>query len=951
MKFLEEIAEYVAGLDEASLPGTTVVFPNRRAGLFFRQYLSQKISKPVWSPAVMGISDFVQSHSTLRVPDRITLIYELYRQFRAAIKSNESFDRFYFWGEIILRDFDEVDRYLVDPRALYRNLAEMKDIDHQFQYLSEEQRKHIQSFWHSLGNSDSDHKRHFIEIWQQLPAIYSGFQSALLDKGLAYEGLIYRKVAEDVSAEAQSGHVVFAGFNALSETETRIISWYVRERPAKIFWDLDDYYFKAEKQEAGYFARLLSHGSEDLSQTFKESYGNTFAEGVRKKIVALGAPSDTGQAQIVSELLQSIGAEDDAALHQDTAVVLPDEQLLLPVLHALPEQVQHVNITMGYPLRHALAYNFIEHLVALQSGKKKGPYFYYKHVLGLLRHPFLKASGSSDSLETADAINRRNMIWVHSDMLPKSSPLLETMFSDAGEGVLLVDYVRQLLLLAAPAVQSTVQREMLAVCYRTLNNLRDFFEKYALNLAGEGFVALFRQIMYSIRVPFEGEPLQGTQIMGFLETRNLDFKHVIVCSMNEDIVPPARSQSSFIPTGLRRGFGLPTFDHHDALYAYLFYRQIQRAEKIYLVYNSSAGNGTTGEMSRYIRQLQKESGVEVQHGFFSARVFAEMDRSINLQKSRATNARLLEYTDACAGAPRHLTPSALNTYLDCSLRFYFRYVARIYEEEVVQDEMDPMAFGKIFHDTMEHVYDSIAGPDVRIITPQHVEIIMQQIDRHIESAFARHFNQGGNTAFHFTGPNAVAREVVKKMAMRVLEHDRQYAPFEVIGLESKYVHGVRVPLDTPHGTLTIRLGGIVDRIDRKNGVVRVLDYKTGKDEKKIENITSLFNREDASRNKAAFQTFLYCLIVKNNLKNPGGTLQPGLYNMREIFANNFSYLFRIKKGRGASDEIEDVNPLLDEFEENIRGLLSEIFAPVGTYTQTDDMRKCVYCPYKGLCRR
>jgi hypothetical protein len=959
--FVDEIVDHVLNYseDKADLDRITVVFPNKRAGMFFRKHLANRINKPVWSPRVMGMADFIRSLSDLHIPDRMSLVFELYKQFRAVMGTAESFERFYYWGEILLRDFDELDRYLVDARALFTNLAQLKEIESDLSHLSPEQQELVRSFWHHFGEKMSRHQKNFLSVWEVLYTVYKRYKAALRDRGWAYDGMIYRSVVGNDSILEKlenTDHVIFGGFNALSLAEEHIMQSLLENDKAWVIWDLDDYYFKDVDQEAGYFTRELKRSNAIINRTFKKSYGNSILHNPDKKIIVAGVPLNTGQAQVSALFLEEIlSAADHELTEGETALVLPDEHLLYPVLNALPSPIGKVNITMGYPLRDSQAYSFVEALIELQLGtQEQKNFFHYRPVIALLTHPYLSTLDNEQVIKSANYIRKENAIWITGEDIAENDPLLQRIFKRQNDLEETINYLQDLLIIFSDYSRESIQHEFLYHFYTLLNRLKDFIGQHQVTLDEKSFLMLFRQVAMHHRLPFEGEPLEGLQIMGILETRNLDFKNVIVCSMNEDLFPPSKTVSSFIPYNLRRAYDLPTFDHQDALYAYLFYRMIHRAENIFLIYNTETSNGQNGEVSRYVQQLQLESGLEIDHRIFSTKVYAGAKRNITIPRDRESSRRLQRFLVGKSEKPSWLTPSALNTYLDCSLRFYFRYVAEIYEEEEVSEEIDPMVFGQILHKIMEEVYKPFDRDGKRTITGKAIDDIINKIDDHIALAFSDHFKQGSNNKqFRFTGENAIAREVIRKMVLKVLRVDKDHTPFEIIGLEAGPRGGYHLEAAISPGGMAehVRVGGIIDRIDRKEEVVRILDYKTGKDNKIFENVTSLFNPEDKARNKAAFQTLLYGLIYKNTNPDFTGKIQAGLFNIRELFTPGFSFHLQLKPGSGKPIQIEDISPFLPDFSIHLERLLEQVFSTSGEYRQTDDTEKCNYCPYRGICRR
>jgi len=498
MKFIEEIVEYVLdyGSGLTGLDRITVVFPNKRAGLFFRKYLASRIDKPVFSPKVVGMADFIRSFSNLRVPDRLSLIFELYKQFRTVGNTTESFDKFYYWGDVLLRDFDELDRYLVDADSLFTNLAQLKEMEADFSHLTLKQQELIRSFWDKFGEKMSRHQKQFLAVWKGLRRVYNQYQLALQEKGWAYDGMIYKSIAiQDNLAGALSGadHVVFAGFNALSLAEERIIQALLEQKKAWVIWDLDDYYFKDLHQEAGHFTRELKRTNPVIRNTFKKSYGNQIRNSADKHITVVGVPLNTGQAQVSAASLEDLLSEKGHDIIEgETAIVLPAEALLFPVLNVLPPEVYKVNVTMGYPIRDSQAFGFVEALIELQlsAGQRPG-YFYYVPVVALLTHPYLSALENDQVTASVERIGKENIIWIAGEDISGADQLLQRIFLQQKDQTEIIDYLQDLLIIFSESSMKSLQAEFLYHFYTLLNRLKDFISQNKVKLDEKSFLMLF----------------------------------------------------------------------------------------------------------------------------------------------------------------------------------------------------------------------------------------------------------------------------------------------------------------------------------------------------------------------------------------------------------------------------------------------------------------------------
>lgn len=947
MKFLEEIVEVVLDLHGEADDEVTIVFPNRRAGLFFQKYLAARISKPIWSPKIISIEDFIKSLSALKSADKLELVFELYQVFIKLNKSSENFDKFFYWGNKMLQDFDELDHFLADPELLFKNLVHVKQLENNIDFLDEDQTQLIKDFWLSFGEKHSSHQKGFLAIWDNMFQTYVQFKKRISTKGIAYNGMIYREVAEALEnnlIKPEFEKVIFAGFNALSKSEESIISWCVKEGIGEVYWDADDHYLKDNKQEAGRYLREMKYGNSVLRKSFRESYGNAF-QGSKKKIKVISVASDIGQAQQASELLNSMNAVFD----ENTAVVLPNNELLFPLLHALPQEVERLNITMGYPLSSSTVYGFLDSLINLQLKAERKTNYHFRSVLTILRHPLL-ANRKDDTINNiASEIIQNNTIWVPKKMLEPEHKLLNIIFKKPEEGI--SNYLIELIKLLSEQNDDKVEKEFLFQFYTLLNKINEFILANNLDISIASYQKIFRQLVQSERLPFEGEPLLGLQVMGILETRNLDFENIIVLSTNESLLPPAPKSSSFIPYSIRKAFELPVVDHQDAMYAYIFNRLVQRAKNIYFIYNSTEETGKSGEVSRFVRQLEHETDLSISYKTVSADVTVEDPNEISVIKNERILESLYRFTSR-DNYKKRFTPTALNTYLDCKLRFYFKYILELYELDEVSEEVDPMVFGNILHHIMEQLYLPYDKEGNRTVTKEEINKLKMNVVPEISKAFSKQFGtQDGQ--FKFEGQNILVREIIRKMVLKVLEYDSQRTPFEILGVEADDKKGFVLNSEIEINGAPIQIGmkGIIDRIEQKDDIIRIIDYKTGQDAKTFPDIYSLFDREHNTRNKAVFQTFFYGLLyLESPIGYPPLPIQASLFNIRELFNENFSPLIQINKGRSKQD-IVDIRVFLEEFDEELKNLLQEIFDKDISFSQTDDLKKCGYCPYAGICNK
>lgn len=950
--FLQEVAEDLFRSHGNRLEDICLVFPNRRAGLFFNKYLAGLLQQPVWSPSIYTIQDLMSRISDLNYADeleQISLLYKIYARIRG---SGESFDEFFFWGEVMLGDFDEVDKYLVDAKDLFRNLADLKDLERSFQYLSSDQVELIQRFWSTFSMEQlSQQKQQFLEIWSVLYPVYEGFRNELLGRGLGYEGMVYRDVAEKIGSgrfpDLPFNKIVFTGFNALNPCEQILFKDLQNTGKAVFYWDYDEYYLDREVHEAGRFMR------ENLS-AFKDSGSKIERLNIRKSrktVQVYSIPSDAGQAQLVHSILENVLKEDKIA--EETAIVLANEDLLIPVLNALPAELGEINVTMGHPVHSTPVFSLIEHLIDLQRNLREAssgePRFYYRDVLPILQHQYINLRSRIEAEEMVRAIHERNLIYLPRSILNRND-LFATLFRKIERPEDIAAYLLTILEMITGGKQEdqkpvpALELEFIYRIYTRIKRLNDVLGRLELRFGLPAFLRLFHKFLQRTRIPFSGEPLAGIQVMGVLETRVLDFKRIIILSMNEGSFPGTQGIQSFIPHNLRHGFKLPVAEHQDAIYGYYFYRLIQRSEDIHLIYNSQAEGLNTGEKSRYIYQLKYDPAFDVTEWSAGFDVQSAPVQPIRVEKSEAVMKMLHGYSPP-QGGKLYLSPSALNSYIDCSLQFYFKYVAGIKEPEELQEEVDPALFGTLLHESVRKLYDSLGSP-IEKKQLEKIHASPDKIGEAIDDAFREVYFR--NEQKRPEGRNRVIREIILSYVSRVLEKDMEYCPIRVHSLEDMYQMELRVP--SGHGEISATLGGKIDRIDRLEDGCRVLDYKTGTGRMFFGSVEELFDPGQRDRNRAAFQTILYAKLFKSSGGDEGLRITPGVYLIREIFKPGFRYHFGIGTAKN-SLPLWDYSGVDEEFTRNLNGLVTDIFDPDSAFVQTDQEDICRNCPYRGLCHR
>jgi hypothetical protein len=949
--FLKEIASFLLKPGEYNLSETTVVFPNKRARLYLSKYMGEITDKPVWAPAYTTINELMESLSGYIYADKLTILFELFEIYRLATKSDENFENFYTYADPLLADFDEIDKYLADARDLFSNLAGLKALEGKFSYLSEEQIAAIRQFWNTFDpDHSSEGQKTFISLWNVMQEMYSGLRARLSAKGLAYEGMAYRRVAEEIAGNNKmeglnAGRYLFVGFNALNKCEESLFRYLKNIGKAEFFWDYDSWYAQNEIHEAGLFIRknLLN-----FPQSRLINHQNLATE---KNIFFLPVPSNTGQAEALPYIFEKIGIQQTSEA-QHTALVLADENLLIPALYAIPESVTNLNITIGYPILGSVVFNLVDSLYELARNKRSDPVegvtYYFKDVLSILGNPLLKSVYGRNVRQVRERITKNNLIYLSAKeiLVDKSEDILFYAGTGKTNACQYLANVFEFLIrsLASPENETTtdpVQMEILFQVYTYFTRLTDILASYTFEPGFETLFRLIRRMLKTLHIPFNGEPLAGLQLLGILETRTLDFDNVIILSMNEGILPRSSAIPSFIPQNLRLGFGLPTPDHQDSIYAYYFYRLIQRASNVVLVYDSSTGGLRTGERSRFMHQLFYELPDSVKEISPSYPVTLLRSAPIIVEKKGEVAEALLLYTDK---GTKILSPSALNEFLNCSLRFYFHHIAGLPQPEEISEDIDARVFGNLLHKAMQILYSGFGSS---LVTKEQLEDILKRGEL-INDALDRSFREvlfgsrSESTSRKIEGFNLIVRQIIRSYMHNLLSADAGGEAFSIADLEKRVE--MIIPVNVAENILTVRIGGTIDRVDLFKGHFRILDYKTGMVKNSFSTIASLFADNEKMRNDAAFQVLLYAMIYQE--LNPDGIIIPALCFVRGSYSENFSYNIQYGKKK-----LEDYREVKKEFEQLIHENLERLFNLNEPFRQTENIRICQNCPYTMICRK
>ena len=949
-RFLDTTARYLFKKFDADLTDLTLVFPNRRAGVFFTAYLQQLFQKPAFGPKITTINELMLSLSDLVVPDKLLLVAELYDIFRQETGSNETFDDFYYWGEVMLADFDDADKYLTHAEDLFSNITEIKEIEHQFQYLSEAQKEMLRQFWGSLA-SDNKHNN-FAPVWEKFYPIYAKFKTRLLQNGLGYTGMVIREGVEQVSERLEKlglGHFCFIGLNALNACEIALMDRLQSDQRADFFWDYDAFYLHNLLNDAGMFLR-------ENRQRFPEPKGFEIGEhqfGIEKRIEIIAVAGSVSQAQLIPEFL-SMQSNGEVAKFDDTAIVLADESLLVPVLEAIPPLEGRINVTMGYPVKNSPVMSLIHLLGQMIRNTRivvgEEPMIYHRLVTEILSHQLPKGIAPEATNTLLQTLAIGNASYCKPSQL-KLTPLHERLFDIPKSVVDYPTYFKRILQLIhhhyLQREGNDITHSITAAIFQSIERLESVLNesmpRMDFNITPTIFFRLLQQYTGSISVPFEGEPLSGIQVMGILETRCLDFRRLIIVGLNEDIWPRTSTAPSMIPHSLRKAFGLPGIDDQDAMYAYYFYRLIQRSKQVTATWNNIREGVTGGELSRYGHQLVLLSPNKVLTRNFELPFFSQPPGIINVAGSAEISTRLL----ARNSAQKPLSPSAINVWASCNFKFYLSYVVGLREQEELTEEIDQRMFGNLFHKAMEELYTPYLGQQISRDEFDRLISNNLHLDQILRVAFATEFFKlpaADAKKITLTGKALLIFYTLKKYLVNLLKEDKLNAPLTIYALEQNYNSALEVEID---GNLQkVFVGGKIDRIDETGGVVRVVDYKTGSLERSKLNTKhlALLSLKEKNLRKEMIQSLTYGYILHANKFTPY-PIEARVFAVQKLARTDFTAAVCLDGNPVVVDEHAPV------WEAELKWALVEIFSSNNSFEQTPHTDRCAYCQFKTLCRR
>lgn len=959
--FLDSVAQHIFNrfclkngiADNKALTGVTVVFPNRRASGFFNTSLLQCSDSPFFAPSYSTIQDLFNSLSELKQLDDIRLVCRLHEHYCKSLGSSESLDSFWPWGEILLRDFDDIDSQMVPAATLFSNLNAVKEQASDLTYLTSEQTDVLKNFFHSF-KQQSEIKDNFVKVWNKLFDIYSSFTDSLLQDGCGYPGMIQRNVAQSLKDNTlcrnkrnllDSTVYVFVGFNKLEQSEKILFDYLKQNGNALFYWDYSNHYVGDANNEAGCFIK------ENMSR-YPAPQGFECTTLI-PQIKVVSTKSNYNQASYIQKWLDEIDFESNPA-QTDNAVVLCNSNLLLHVIHSLDARlVPNTNITMGYPLTQTGAYTFIRSLLELQEYySQKNDSFRLKYVVSVLSVPFI-------SSKIPEAVELRAKLLKERAFYPSAAELLDNYCAQEQYAPLrclwrktegtkdLLEWLMESITVFAPN-NNALDSESVYRIYTIINRLCGLAETDLKELSQASVVRLLEKMMFSATVPFHGDPIHGLQIMGMLETRNLDFRNVLILGANDNELPGFSESPSFIPFSLRKAFGMNTFLDSNAIAAYNFYHLLSRAESVTIMYNSNTEGVSPGQPSRYLLQLQVEWQKKIGHYHIESEIIpSELPGYSVVERSAEITRKIIERFD------KSVSPSAIKTYLKCSMQFYFRFVLGISETPDADTDINPLLSGELFHKTMELIYASFG---MGIVNKDQIQSLLQNksvLDGFIDQAFREIYFKSSKVTYN--GPLMIEKTKLRRLVKNQLELDLEYAPFEYIASEKFQCTDFEIdnPL-CPGEPLAVKVGGVIDRLDLKDGTVRIVDYKTGKPGSlklpdSIEKLIEDSKKADSSaKAENILQIILYAYILDKLETYPNYDLSGILFY--PLKHDKKQQLFSL-----AGEPVKDMREYIRPFKTVLGNIISEIYSANGegfrVCPDKEQTSKCKYCAYKVLCER
>jgi CRISPR/Cas system-associated exonuclease Cas4 (RecB family) len=921
--FLEQTAQHLITTYGEKISDVCIVLPNKRAGLFLKQHLSKLIDKPIWLPPIIGAEDLIEQLADKEIIDNLTQLFELYEVYLKTVTEPESFEEFSKWGQMLLHDFNEIDRYLIPVDKLYEYINEARAIE----------------VW-NLGEEITDFQSQYLMFWKQMGGLYKAYKQHLHKANKAYQGAAFRIVAEDIvenptlfiSDKIKWSKIIFAGFNALTAAEETLITTLIKEGKAEILWDADEYYLEDKYQESGLFLRKFKEKAvfspfNWVSNKFKTE---------QKNINILGIPQNIGQAKYLANIFAELQNDNN---FEDTAVVLADENLLIPVLQSLPESVDTINVTMGYPLKNTPLNNFFEIyfttvLNAERFGKKEQLTYHYNDILKLVQLPFSQVVfGEENCSKIKQQIIKNNWVFINKDKLDFINELLPIKLSTTysinellANCLQFVEKGKAHYINTQKETNNKLELEYLFLFSKLFNQLIELNQKYPFLTEIKSFYSVYRQLLSSLSIELYGEPLKGLQVMGMLETRNIDFKNVILLSTNEGMLPSGKSFNSFVPFDIKNEYHLPTHVEKDAIYAYHFYRLVQNAENMYIMYNTESGSFTTGEQSRFVTQIENElsdfENINITKKIITYPTLKNTTEKISVEKSPKILVKIEELFE------RGVSPTALNTYINCPLDFYYKYVIGVREADDVEETIDHSSFGTYIHRVLEILYQPFANQKTNI-TVEDVKGLLKKAPDVALQVFSENMSERELKS----GKNLLTFSVAQNYINTFLKNEINFIK------KSKDDLYIKLLEQSLEGSLqlngnTIKLKGTADRVDTFGNTLRIIDYKTGLvnvADLKIKSVEEL----KVGKKSKAFQILMYAYLYAQQNELSNTQLHSGIISFRVLSKGFMPFI--LDKEKEISEEV------LTDFETVLKEIFTEILDPAIPFMHQATAQYCEFC--------
>jgi len=979
VSFLQQVAQVYLDNERENMMDYCFVFPNKRSGTFFRHYLRQlSAGRPLGMPEIATIGDLTARLTSLVEAPRLEQLFVLYDRYRNIGGESIDFDRFLFWGEMILGDFNDVDLYLVDPDKLFVNLRRYREVS--ANYLTDEQREILQRYWgeqfsspspehfweHLHYDSPTPLEQKFLKLWEVLAQLYHDFTSTLRQNGMGTQGMIAREAVTRLrtcrTSELTHSRYIFVGFNVLTLSELSLFENLDVRGVADFYWDNASPAMRVKGNAA---SRFIDRNIRQFRSRYDLNALFPMPADRFPDIRLMGIPSSTGQAKMAGKQLKEwidAGITSTSADSLDTAVVLPDDSLLIPMIHSVPGNLDQLNVTMGLPMRTTSFASLIGLLVSmhLRATEQRGEWsYFYDDVRSVITHPLLTATYPKGCEALTRMFMTRRIYMLPASVATAEAPDLAFIFAPVSNPDSLDEvygYFHTLLTTLRDALGGEDVRKVetffINAYLDALDELRDAASKWSIQLSDSTFIQLLQKALSGASVSFIGEPLRGLQIMGVLETRALDFTNLIILSMNERIFPRKHYTRSFIPDSLRQSYGMATTDFQESIYAYYFYRLISRAERVTIYYDSRNGPTYTSEMSRYITQLlYLHPECHITHTLGSYEIIPGETPGISIPRTPDIKARLLTY---CTEGGRALSASSINDYINCPLQFYLKNLCGLDTDNETPDYMDSATYGSIVHTVAQKVYLDLRGdtPSVKITAEMLDNIINSKtlLDRLITSTVNELFNRrpAGDLS-PLVGEAKVMGNIIKYFLTRMFELEKAFAPFDFIDAEHTIKSTMRLAPD-----LNINIKQYLDRVDRiyppghygdpTQGTIRIIDYKTGVDNIDFKSLDDLFDPTAKDRRKAILQLLFYSRAYAEKF-HYDGPIQPYIYRLRTVYSDGLNPL----KYNGAP--FTDYHEVIDGYMERLEQLVREMLLSDTPFTQAEKEESCTFCMFKTLCRR